>query len=298
MSTEISPKKDLLVQEYDLGRERSEQSHFYIAQHEVVNRASNGKLKSIETYKMHLMCEPGNRSAGETDKYVCTKFAMQINGGPEVSIPLLAGWSYDFSIQTLTKKGLDAQGVMLGISHEKFENLTDSTGAKLSIEAQYQVYSAFIYFHSWCNMLAELGAKDLKKIGDKIVNDESASESPINLGAIYLEGSKFKHGIESLEFKGLGIVDGETCAIVGNEERDGGYVMHMKPMPVLKIKVVGGTRFSGDIYIDLASLWVKKVNAIVTDITRAYMFRIPVDTRVIQTTLTIKSVGKDEFERI
>lgn len=121
---------------------------------------------------------------------------------------------------------------MLGIPHDKFENMTDDTGETLSFEAQYQVYSAFIYFHSWCNMLAEQGAQGLKKIGDKMVNDQSTLEHPINLGSKFLEGFKFIHGIETMEFKGLGIVDGVSCAILSADERGGGYVMHMKPMPV------------------------------------------------------------------
>jgi hypothetical protein len=68
-------------------------------------------------------------------------------------------------------------------------------------------------------------------------------------------------------------------------------------MPVLQVKTVGSTRFSGDIYIDLASLWVKKVTATIMDITQTTMFSIPVDTAVLVTTLTIKSLMEDVFAR-
>ena len=121
-------------------------------------------------------------------------------------------------------------------------------------------------------------------------------ESPINLGSRFLEGSKFLHGIETLEFKGLSVVDGKTCAVLGFGERGGGYVMYLKPMPILKVKTVGGTSYSGDIYIDLESLWVKKITATVMDMTKTTMFGIPVERSIPITTLTIRSVGKEEFE--
>jgi len=290
---------DMLKQEYDLGRKRSEKPQFYITRHEVAYHASNGKQKSVDKFELYLTLEPGKHSASEMGTYTCTKFYIQLKGGTIVSIPSLAGWSYGFSTQSLDSEGLDAQGLMLGIPHKKFENLTDSTGTKLSIEAQYQVYSAFIYFHSYCIKLAEEeSAQSLKKIGDNVVNDLTALESPVNLGSTFLEGSKFLHGIETLEFKGLSVVDGKTCAILGFDEKGGGYVMYIKPMPILKVKTVGGTRVSGDIYIDLESLWVKKVIATVMDMTKTTMFGIPVEISIPITTLTIRSVNKEEFESI
>ena len=144
--------------------------------------------------------------------------------------------------------------------------------------------------------MAEGDAKGLKKVGDKTVTDNSGLESPINLGATFAEGSTFKHGVSTVEFKGLSIVDGMTCALVSFDERDSGYFMLMKPMPVLTIKTNGGTRYGGDLYIDLSSLWVKKAAVTVTDITKTTMYGLPVDVSVIVTTLTIESVSKDEFD--
>ena len=87
------------------------------------------------------------------------------------------------------------------------------------------------------------------------------------------------------------------CAMVGYDERGGGFKMHMKPMPLLRIKTSSGTRYSGDIYIDLESLHVKKVNASVTDISKTTMYGIPVDISVLVTTLSIKSVPKNIFNK-
>lgn len=299
MNTKITDiaGQEALIQEYDLGRERSEETQYYIGQYEVSMHASNGRLKRVDNYKLHLMVEPGDRSAGEADKYTCVRFSVQMNGGPEVTIPSLAGWTYDFSMEMFTDEGVDAQGLMWGIPHEKFEGLRDSAGENVSIEAQYQVYSAFTYFHSWCNGLGEKDVQDLKKVGDKTVTDDSAIESPVDLGATFLDGSVFKHGVSTRDFKGLSIVDGATCALVSFDERGGGYVMLMQPMPLLRVKTVGGTYYGGDLYIDLESLWVKKVTVSVTDITTTTMFGIPVAIAVLVTTQTIKSVSKAEFDQ-
>ena len=108
--------------------------------------------------------------------------------------------------------------------------------------------------------------------------------------------AKFLHGIETLDFKGLSVINSKTCVILGFDERGGGYVMYMKPMPILKVKTVGGTRFSGDIYIDLESLWVKKITATVIDMTKTTMFGIPVEISIPITSLTIRFVGKEEVE--
>jgi len=280
---------DIFSKKHDFNGKCSDMLQYFIVEFEVFSHGSNGKRKNIDVYKLYI--------TREADKYICKRLLFQHNDKHEVSIPSLAGWSYSFDAKSLNKEGIDEQGLMLGISHTKFENLVDSTGAKASIEAQYQVYSAFSYFHTWCNMIPEVYAKDLKKIGDMLINDLSEVESPVNLGSKFLSGSKFMHGIETIEFRGLSIIDDTICAIVGLDERGGGYIMNMKPMPVLKVKTVGGTRYLGDIYIELDSLQVKKVNATVIDITKTTMYGMPVDITVPVTTITIKSVSKNVFDK-
>ncbi len=147
-------------------------------------------------YKMRLMCEPGDRAAGETtDEYTCVNFSVKRNENPEVTIPSLDGWSYPFSKQLLNEEGLDTQGQMMGIPHAKFDKLTDSTGSKLSIEVPYQIYSAFTYFHTCCNILTEpdqflKGIQDLKKIGDKNVSITSY-ELPIDLASLWVKKATY-----------------------------------------------------------------------------------------------------------
>ncbi len=291
---------DILTKEYNLCGVRSSEPQFYLIQHEVVTHTSNGKLKNIDTYKMRLKCEPGDRAAGElADKYTCANFSVKRKDTPEVNIPSLAGWSYEFSKQLLDEEGLDSNGQMMGIPHQKFDKLTDSTGKKLPIELPYQIYSAFTYFHTCCNMLiepSELGTniEDLKKVGDKSFS-EISPELPIDLGTNILKGSIYKTGKTTLEFKGLGTVDDAACAIVGYEEIGGSWTAYIQAAPLMKVKTIGGTQIRAEIYVDLASFWMKKATYIVTDITKTTLYGIPVEISVPVTTHTIKSVPEAEF---
>ena len=291
---------DILTKDYDLSGARSSEPQFYLVQHEVVTHASNGKRKAVDRYKMRLTCDPRDRATVEsTDEYTCVNFSVKRNDTAEVTIPSLGGWSYPFSKQLLNEEGLDSQGQMMGIPHVKFDKLTDSTGAKLPIELPYQIYSAFTYFHTCCNILTEpdqflKGIQDLKRIGDKNVSNISY-ELPIDLGENILKGSTYKTGETTLEFKGLGSVNDTACAIVSYEEVGGSWIAYIKAMPLMTVKTGGGTQIRADIYIDLASLWVKKATYIVTDITKTTLFGFPVEIATIVTTHNIKAVEKDKF---
>jgi hypothetical protein len=93
--------KSAVVQDYYFGGERSQESHFYHIKSKVVAYAEDGTQTSMDVFKLQLMCEPGDRSAGESDKYTCTRFSLQIDGVPEVTVPALKGWSYNFTEETL-----------------------------------------------------------------------------------------------------------------------------------------------------------------------------------------------------
>ena len=143
----------MLEQEYNLTTGRSNKPQFYITQFEVAYHSSNGKQKWVDKFELYLTLNPSNNS-NDADKFTCTKFSTQLKGGTKVTIPSLEDWSYNFSLKSLNKEGINGQGLMFGIPHTKFEDLIDSNGKKLSIEAQYQVYSAFIYFHSYCQSIS------------------------------------------------------------------------------------------------------------------------------------------------
>jgi len=292
--------ESILQQEYDLDGERSAEPHFYHMESKVVFHAEDGTRTGVDMYKLRLMGEPGDISAGEADKYTCAGFALQTGGGAEVTIPALEEWSYDFKMQSLREGGLDEQGQVFGIPHAKFEGLSDSNGGMLPQEVAYQVYNMFINFHSWCNGFAEpvrggKGIQDLKRIGDKIIHEAAFSELPIDLGGQIAEGSTFKNGEITLEFKGLSVVDGASCAIVGFDSGESSFTMFIKPMPNIEVKTVGGSHYQGDIYVDLASKWANKVSMILMDVTKTTMGDQKVASAVVETTLTIKAVEKEAF---
>jgi hypothetical protein len=298
MSTEKDTQGlSILSQEYDLVGKRSTETHYYLVQTEVLIRESNGKRKSIDTFSLHLIVEPGNQSSGEADKFTCARFTVKSKDGHEVTIPSLAGWSYEINKQLLDDRALDEHGQLYAIPEEKFKVLIDNTDKKLSFDAAYQVYSAFVYYHSYTPFAEPMegkGIENLKKIGDKIVLDHSFSEEPIP-GEIAAEGSIYKSGEETLEFKGLSVVDDVPCAIIEGDWGECYLTMYIKPMPLMKLKIAGGSHCQFDIYLDLKSFWVKQLTMTLAEMTQVSMFGLPISKTVPLTHLLIKAVGKDKF---
>ncbi|HET9826226.1 MAG TPA: hypothetical protein VFP87_12890, partial [Chitinophagaceae bacterium] len=193
------------------------------------------------------------------DEYTCLRFTVQINKKPEVSIPSLANWHYNFS---LTPNAKDDRGYVFGIDHSKFETLTDANGNPVPVGNTYHVYNAFIDFHAMI-LFSEpsaggKGAQDLKFIGDKIIHAAANSQAPINLGSQVAEGSYFKNGEVTLKFKGLSIENENTCAILEYDSGESSYYMLMKPTPTTEITSKGSSHYWGDIFKDISSGWIQK----------------------------------------
>lgn len=251
--------QSILQKEYDLGGERAAEKRQYQMVTKVVTIAEDGTRVSTDTYKLDLSCTPGSLSGKDADTYTCRKLTIQIGDAPEASIPALDGWSYPFK-----GGGYDEQGQVLGIPHAKFEGLTDSTGNALPPQVAYLVYNNFIDFHAFCDIFARPtgeggGIEDLKQIGQKIVHAAAFTEPPTSLGSNIGEGSFFKNGEVTLEFKGLSVVDGVACAVVGYDSGDSSFKMLVEPMPDFEVETVGGSHYYGDLYVELDSKWVRKV---------------------------------------
>ena len=288
-----------LGQDYDLVGKRSTETHYYLVQTEVLIRKPNGKRRSIDTFSLHLIVEPGNQSSGKADKYTCTRFTVQSEDRSEVTIPSLAGWSYEVNKQLLDDRALDEHGQLYAIPEEKFKVLIDSTGKKLSFDTAYQVYSAFMYYHSYVAFAEPIegkGIQDLKKIGDKIVLEHSFSEDPIP-GELAIKGSVYKSGEETMEFKGLSVVDDVPCAMLGVDWGECYLTMYIKPMPLMKVKIAGGSHCQFDIYLDLKSYWVKQLTMTLSEMTQVSIFGLPISKTVPLTHMLIKAVSKDEFDQ-
>lgn len=287
------PSNDSLLRgTFDLAAPRSRERQSYEMETRVITYALDGKRVSTDVLKLSLTCAP-SKTGGDADLYTCTRFAVQFGAEPEVGLPAMAGWSYPFKH---TDTGKDEKGQVFGIDHAKFEKLVDANGQPLPVDKLYFVYNTFIDFHAFCNVFAEpavegKGIQDLKHIGEKIVHAAANTEAPVNLGAGIKEGSTFKNGEVTLEFKGLSLVDGAACALMTYDSGESSFQMLVNPMPNMEVRSVGSSHYKGDIHIDLATRWVRKVTMdelVVTEST------VPMLTNkinaVIERTTTIRNV--------
>src|SRR5512135_95620 len=189
------------------------------------------------------------------------EFMVKSGNGEAETVPALAGWSYVFRP---SESGRDEKGQVLGIPHDKFEGgLVTSTGRKIAPVASYPIYNSFIDFHAFNDEFARPaeggGIQDLKMIGQSVRHASAFSEPPVNLGSGIKEGSVFRNGDVRLTFKGIGLVDGAACAIVGYDSGESTLKMIM-PQPDGKEMVTeGGSRYVGELFVDLGTRWVRKV---------------------------------------
>jgi hypothetical protein len=292
--------EDPRVREYYLGGERSEEPHFYYVESLIVAYGENGTRTGVDMYNVSLMVEPGDRGAGEADKYTCVGVEIQLGGEPKITVPPLEGWSYDLIWQLLDDDVLDAQGQLWGIPYARFEGLTDSNGEVLDPIVAYQIYNSFILFHGFVDgYTAEAregkGMAELSRIGQKIVQEEATfQEAPIDFGEQFLEGSIFTMGEITLEFKGISVVDDSLCAIVGYDAGECSFTMLFEPFPGFVVKTDGGTLIQGDLYVDLESKWVTEVAITYRDVTMTTMGGEKIAGGVMGTTVTIKGVELDK----
>jgi hypothetical protein len=246
---------------FDLAGPRSVQVQVFDMETRVITYAPDGKRINTDVLKLQLKCTPARVTGKEADEYTCLKFTLQLGSGPEVAVPAVTNWTYLFKN---TATGLDEKGQVFGIDHARFEKLVDANGQAIPADKAYYVYNAFIDFHGFCNVFAEptqggKGIQDLKSIGQKIVHAAAFTEPPVNLGSNIEKGSTFKNGEVTLELKGLGLVDGAACALVGFDSGQSSFQMVVKPMPNMEVRAVGASHYKGDLYVDLANRWVRKV---------------------------------------
>ena len=220
--------------------------------------ALDGTRTGVDSLRLKLEYVPAPISGKDQDEYVCRQFMVQRGTESAFSIPALTDWSYVYV------EGYDEEGRVFGINHDRFENLKTSDGKALPPDIAYFVYNTFIDFHGFCNALAERteegkGIQDLKKIGEKIVHAAAFTEPPVNLGSNVAEGSSFKNGELTLEFKGISLVDDRLCSVVAFDSGESSFIMIMQPTPEMEIKTVGSSHYKGDLFIDMDSNWVQKV---------------------------------------
>jgi hypothetical protein len=282
--------------EFQLAGRRSPETQHFLMESRLIEYAPDGTRAGTDIFRLRLTCVPAGSSGKAGDEYTCARFTMQHGDAAEVEIPALTGWSYVFD-----RAGIDEKGQVFGIDHAKFDNLVDGTGAAVPPGKAYHIYNAFIDFHSFCDVFAASagngkGIQDLKRIGQKIVHAAAFSEAPVNLGSNVAEGSYFKNGEITLEFKGLSSVNGRECALVGYDSGESSFKMIMRPMPNMEIQTAGSSHYYGDIYKDLATNWVQKVtmNEFVVSETTLPMPPNAIDS-VYERIILIRNVGEKEF---
>jgi len=251
----------ILRQTFDLAGARSPQPQLFDMETVVITYAPDGQRTNTDILRLQLKCAPARVTGKDADEYTCVRFAVKFGDAPEVTVPAVANWTYPFRV---TPEGVDEKGQVFGIDHAKFEKLVDANGQPLPVDKAYYVYNAFIDFHGFCNAFAEpttggKGIQDLKTIGQKIVHAAAFTEPPVNLGAGIKKGSTFKNGEVTLELKGLSLVDGAPCAIVAFDSGQSSFQMLMNPMPNMEVRAVGASHYKGDLHIDLATRWPRKV---------------------------------------
>lgn len=290
----------ILRQTFELGGERSQETQYYLMESKLMTYALDGKRLGMDVFRLRLKCVPAKIAGKEGDEYTCAKFTVQFDDQPEVEIPAIKNWTYVFKIPPT---GIDEKGQTLGIDHGPFETLMDAAGRAIPPDKAYHVYNAFIDFHAFCNVFAErvddgAGIQDLKSIGQKIVHEAAFSEGPVNLGSNVAEGSTFKNGEVTLELKGLSWVAGATCALVGYDSGESSFQMKLEPMPNMEVRTVGSSHYKGDIYIDLATNWVKKATMDEVVVAEATLPMSPnkVNT-VIERNIIIRNVTAAVFAR-
>ena len=257
---QITYAKKILKQQYDLIPRHSTDTQFYEMESKLQKHALDGKLQGFDIYRLYLRCVPSKDPNGK-DAYTCLRFTLQRDNATPVSIPSLVNWTYLFSLHA-TKEENKRQ--VFGIDHVKFENLTDNKGEKLPVENTYHVYNAFIDFHAMSEFsektVKDSGIQDLHYIGDKIVHSASYSQPPVNLGTQVAEGSYFKNGKITLEFKGLGLISDKPCAVLEYDSGESSFYMVMNLAPNTEVKTRGSSHYWGDIYKDLSGGWIQKAN--------------------------------------
>lgn len=246
---------------FDLAGPLEPEVRYYIQRTEFVHFGFDGRRTGIETYTVKLKVAPAARPGQGGEEYTVREFAVREGDGAPETIPALAGWSYAFR---KSADGRDEKGQVLGIPHDKFEGLVTDKGRAIPAVASYPIYNSFIDFHAFNDEFARPaagggGVQDLTAVGTTVRHASAFSEPPVNLGRGIKEGSVFRNGEVRLAFKGVGLVDGATCAIVGYDSGESTLKMIMPQPDGQEMVTEGGSQYAGDIYIDLATRWVRKV---------------------------------------
>ncbi len=160
--------------------------------------------------------------------------------------------------------GVIGKGPLFGIPQEPFLGLKDSQGNKLPPDICYATYNNFVDFHALSDVFPRpmkyiKGIEQLKSVGDRIVHPGAFNEAPVSVIGVVRQGSVFRNGELTLELKGVSLVDDRPCALVNYDSGESTLRMAFIHGNGEDVMMEGGSEYTGDIHIDLASGWVRKV---------------------------------------
>ncbi len=281
---------------YDLGGPRAMDTQYFVMHTTFTDHADNGTRTVTRSFVLKLKYEPA--PSGEGGTCTCASLTYSIDGADPIGIPALAGWVYPYRP---TAAMTDEHGQTLGISHERFAGLTNEHGEVLPPQLAYVLYNNFIDFHAMLDIFGRPqgdggGIEDLALIGDVIVHAAANTEPAINLGDQIAPGSYFRNGEVTLELKGISAVDGATCALVGYDSGESHFKMIIKPMPNMQVDTEGSSHYWGDLYFDLATNWIRRVELNEMVVTQVMMGGQEVQHAAVDRTTTIRAVSQEEFQ--
>jgi len=266
-ATKQDAEKKMPSGEFNFSAPRELEERLYRMETAVEKMAPDGTRLSTDIYRALIAAAPlalkDPDASRESVLYVCREFTVQRGAMPPFPIPTLAGWSYIYSPSV---EGIDDQGRVYGIDHMIFDTL-EVGGIPLGPEMSYLIYNTFIDFtgfsHTFGRPTSEgVGIQDLHIAGDRIVHAAAHTEPPVHLGAAIAEGSYFRNGEATLEFLGVGTVDGAPSAVVQFDSGASSFKMISTPMPNMRIPTTGSSHYRGELYIDLATSWIRRVSMI------------------------------------
>lgn len=292
--TPVAAVTSLATQRFELGGGRLRVPQEFTQETRIVSYAPDGTRGATDIYRLRLRSTPAPDGKTDGDTITCLGFTVQLGEQAEVEIPSLKGLTY---VLDLSPENGTAGRPVLGVPHAPFEQLVDAAGRPVPPGNSYHVYNAFADFHSFCDVFPrpmgeQAGVEDLHRLGQKLVHATAGSRPPVNVGKVVAEGSFFENGEVTLAFKGLGAVEGTVCAVLGVDSGRSSFAMRMRPAPEMEIKTTGASHYQGDIYLDLATHWVSRVEAgeIVVSRTKLPMPPNQIDS-IIERTILIRNVS-------
>ena len=284
---------DLLNAEFNLGGKKVPENRYFYFRTVLTDFTKDGTRSPGNAFTVWLEMRPSGDGGGE---YISRKFTLGRKGGEEVEIPSLKDWEYSPS------DGVDETGQVFGIDHAKFMLMMDADGKFVDMQDGYMVYNHFIDFHALSDVLS--GSEDnksdisaLKRIGQKIVHSAANSSAPVGLGEAMKRGSEFRNGEMTLEFKGVSLVDGVPCALLGYDSGDSSYTMYMETMPGMDMVAHGASHYQGDVYVELESNWLRKATLYELVVTEVTTNGEATQNGIIERESMLKVLTKEEFER-